>query len=120
MAARPRPRPGVLAAAPGGTPPHPLRPQRIPVRRRQLRRPQTAAVVRGGHRPGRGRAPRLPAGDGGAQRRSIAVSPACTAGRPVNDTIDEALTELRVLARVDITTGEPLPPDPGDDLVLGR
>lgn len=41
--------------------------------------------------------------------------------RPVNDTIDEALTELRALAReVDITTGEPLPPDPGDDLTRGR
>lgn len=41
--------------------------------------------------------------------------------RPVNDTTDEALTELRVLAReVDITTGETLPPDPGDNLVRGR
>ena len=40
--------------------------------------------------------------------------------RAVNDSIDQALTELRAIARgVDITTGEPLPPDPGDDPTRG-
>ena len=40
--------------------------------------------------------------------------------RPVNDTIDEALTELRTLARgVDIATGETLPRDLDDNLGHG-
>ena len=40
--------------------------------------------------------------------------------RGVNDSIDQAVVELRALARgLDITTGEPQPPGPGDDLVPG-
>ena len=81
-------------------------------------RPRTAPPLRGGHprvyhrhRRRRGSLSRL-------RRRQDGSSP--RRRRSVNNTIDRLTAELRQLAAsIDISTGERLSPDPGDDLARG-